>query len=276
MKMQLKWRVLEEMQEGNDLPGSPAPQLGNDAVNEPDEDTGVDWDSITSVSEDEVPEAPKAEIPPAAEANEPEADLGNAPALENPDEAAALNQPQQMEQQQVQFTPEQIAAAEQAYADKLASFYSFDEDAALRLQTEPEKVLPQLAARLHMDVMKNIMTQMQMAVPQMIQGITANNAREQSAQNVFYTAWPELKGYDQQVLHVGRMFRQMNPNASPDEAVKRIGEIALATLGIQRPTQAQAPAPQQQQAFRPSVPGRVSAPAQAQDFWGNMSDDDEF
>jgi hypothetical protein len=274
--MWIKFKKLAEADEGGDLPGSVAPQP-NEAVQESEEDHGIDWGDITASGDDEVADGPAEEPREPAVTEQPVA-LADAPAQESQEEAALATEVPQppQEAQQPQFTPEQIAAAEQAYMQQLASFYTFNEDDAVRVQTEPEKVLPQLAARLHMDVMKNVMAQMQAAVPQMIQQMQAVNTREQSAQELFYKAWPELKGFDQQVLQVGRMFRQMNPNASPDEAVKRIGEIALATLGMQR-QQAQAQQQQpQQQAFRPSVPGRVSSPAPAQDFWGNMAEEEEY
>lgn len=268
-----KWLLLEEAQEGGDLPGGPAPQP-EAAVNESEEDHGIDWGDITSADDGmmEEPEAVKAPEP----TEDPDEALANAPAQEAEPAAQEALPPQPEIPQGVQFTPEQIAAAEQAYMKQLASFYAFDEDSAVQLQTEPEKILPQLAARLHVDVMKNVMAQMQGVLPQLVQQVQSVSTREAGAQDLFFKAWPELKGYDQQVLQVGKMYRQMNPNASPEEAVQRIGELAMTAMGMQRKSAQAMAAPAPQGAFRPSVPGRVSAPAPAGDFWGSMVEDEEY
>jgi hypothetical protein len=215
-----------------------------------------------------APESPEAGAPAetAPEAQQPAAEQ---PLQQTPEAPEQLQQPQQ-------FTPEQVAAAEAAYAAQLANLYTFDEDTAMRLQTEPEKVLPALAAKLHLDVMRTVMAQMRGMLPEMLQTQTKSVERETQAKSQFFGAWPELQGYEKQVLEVGRMYRQLNPNAPAEEAVRRIGETAMAALGLQRRQQQeqQQQRQQPQPSFRPAVPGRVNPPSGQSSVWDDLVNDD--
>jgi len=159
---------------------------------------------------DAQPAQPPAEQPPQE----------IAPAAEQP-QAVQPEQPATVPQEQ-QLTPEQKQQAEMAYVAQLERLYQFDEDTALKLQTEPEKVLPALAAKLHLDVMKTVLAQVQGMIPTVLEKQTVAAKREQEAESMFFTTWPELRGYDKQIMEVGRMYRQLNPNAPAAEAVKRI------------------------------------------------------
>lgn len=273
------FKLLEEVK-GEGSAGAAAPAV---ATPEPQQETpvvesAVDWADLSS----EVEEAPfdeedSGEQPPSEEAvqtPQPEE-------VQQPDTPAAeQEQPVQPEQvapvQQPQYTPEQIAQAERVYTDQLASMYQFDEDTALKLQTEPEKVLPQLAARLHLDVMKTVMAQVQGMIPQAIEATTRSTQRESSAKDMFYGAWPELRQYEAQVMQVGQMFRQMNPNADAQTAVQRIGELTMAALGMQRQPQQ----PRQESAapsvpYRPGGANRPAAPAKQANVWDDMISEDD-
>jgi len=264
--------------------GAPAvaetPQEPAAPVDESFADSGVDWaDMSDAASEDTgttdwgdespaVAESPEAAVPVEAtpEAQQPAAEE---PLQQAPEAPEQLQQPQQ-------FTPDQIRAAEAAYAAQLANLYTFDEDTAMRLQTEPEKVLPALAAKLHLDVMKTVMAQMRGMLPEMMQTQTKSVERETQAKSQFFGAWPELQGYEKQVLEVGRMYRQLNPSAPAEEAVRRIGETAMAALGLQRRQQQeqQQQRQQPQQSFRPAVPGRVNPPSGSPSVWDELINDE--
>lgn len=278
--MKLKYKLFDEA-EGQQSAGAPAaatPQEPTAPVEDSVVDSSVDWVEMSDLAAEEPsstdwgdspaePAEPQPGAQPApTEPQQPAAEQAQEPVQPAPEAPEQLQQPQQ-------FTPEQVQAAEAAYAAQLANLYQFDEETALKLQTEPEKVLPALAAKLHLDVMKTVMAQMRGMLPEMLQTQTKAVERENQAKTQFFTAWPELRGYEQQVLQVGRMYRQLNPNAPADEAVRRIGEVAMATLGLQRQQQQQQ-APAQQQAFRPSVPGRVNPPSGPANPWAELIDDD--
>lgn len=274
-------RFLDEAGEGGgEGGGAPAtPQEPAAPVDDTPIDDGVDWASLSdeagSADEGE-PEEPAAPAEPPAP-TEPPATPPVEPAAEPPQgvqpEPVAPVPPQQP--QPAAPTAEQIQAAERAYAAQLENLYRFDEATALQLQTEPEKVLPALAAKLHLDVMKTVMSQMRGLLPQMVQTQSESIKKDTEARSQFFEAWPELKGYDQQVLQVGAMFRQLNPSAPPEEAIKRIGELAMTSLGLSRQAPAAPTPPAAPAAFQPAVPGRVNPPAPSPSVWDELLTDDD-
>lgn len=260
-------RLQAEAGEGQDLPGA-TPQEG-DAPAQDDRwsDFLLDEEPVDLEEEIETPPAEPAPAPveePAATPAEPEV-----PAQEIP-EAPVIPA-------QAPITPEQLAEYKANFQTHLTKQYAFSEEEVLSLQTEPEKVLPQMAARLHMEVLDNVMQHVYQALPNVIQSHTQSSLREQKAQEEFFGAWPELRGAEQQVLQMGQMFRQMNPKATPQEAIQRIGEITMAALGKKRATAPAAetfpeppPAP-----FRPAAPGRVASPLPGKNKWEALMDDDD-
>lgn len=186
----------------------------------------------------------------------------------------------------VQLTPEQVAEQQRQWQEyqaqqvaQLEQFYAMGEDDALALATEPEKVLPKLAARLHMQVMQNVQAQMAQTMPNVMKTVQEATVRENKAKEEFFKAWPELRGNEQQVMQAGLLFRQMNPLASPQEAIEGIGRIVMAATGKQR-VAGGAPAPQgQRQAsgtapFKPAAGvGGAQHKAQSKTAWEDLIDD---
>lgn len=252
--------------DGSDLPG-PALQEEPAPV-----DDGGKWASFMDGDDDtgeefaEEPVEPPAtpEPAPAPAAPEESAPVAAEPQLQPPAPAPVVPQ----------ATPEELAEARKVYEASVAARYTMSEEQALQLQTEPEKVLPQLAARVYVDVMQDVTQQIMGVMPQVIQGYVANTTRETQAQSEFFGAWPELKGHDQQVLTMGAMFRQLNPTATPQEAIAKIGEMTMAALGLKRQQQVAPAAPAAPQQFRPAAPGHVQTPVPTKNKWEAVMDDD--
>jgi hypothetical protein len=278
-----KYSLFEEAESTISV-GAPAaeatPQEPSAPVEESFTDSEVDWQDLSEdadeSSEDWSGEEPPATIDePSAQPTAPE----TTPAVETPAAEPEVIQPEVVApevQPQQQLTPEQVREAENAYVTQLANLYRFDEETALKLQTEPENVLPALAAKVHLDVMKTVLGQVRSLLPQLMQTQAQANEREVGAKSQFFGAWPELKGFESQVLEVGKMYRQMNPTAPADEAIKRIGETAMAALGLQRKqVDTTASSVQTAPAYRPSAPGRVTAPASSPTEWDELLVEDD-
>lgn len=184
--------------------------------------TGLEGDSDGAV-EEETPQEPEPETP--AE-----------PVQES---AVPTNQ-----------TPDGPPAEEllKQYVADLESSYSIPEELSEKLQTEPEKVLPKLAAQVHMRVAQEIYRYMQAQLPEFIDGYVQTMSREMQAKQAFFSKWPDLAPYEDKVVEIGMMYRKMNPKASPDEVIQRVGELATNMLGLNK----QQP---QQRPFRPAAPG---------------------
>lgn len=215
-------------------------------------DQGDDGESGGTVEGDsEVVEAsenatqPSSEPPPAA-TTPPAAAPTEAP----PTVASTQTPPAQAPAPQTPPTPSQEPPAQpqQTYAEwrgkqleGLEKHYTLDEDLATKMLTEPETVLPKLAAQLHMEVTEHVMRSVMAAMPQWMDGFTQSRSRETEAEQVFYGANPDLKdpAYKNAVIQMGKAYRAMNPNAPAEEAVKVIGNMVRTAMGLQAP---QAPA----------------------------------
>lgn len=270
--MRNKFKLLEEVvEEGRELPGG-EPQ--------PEDDGSAKWAEFLSQDDDaeepadledeeQPPQETETEATPPAESKPVEETPAVKPDQEQP--AAPVAAPVQP-----QLPPEELAKYREQFQGALEKSYAFSDEEATALQIEPEKVLPKMAARLHMEVLDNVMQHVYNAMPGVIQQYTVATSREEKAQTEFFGAWPELKGHDSQVLQMGQMYRQMNPTASPQEAIQRIGEMTMAALGMKRVEQAQQQQPAAPQTpFRPAAPGRVGTPPPIKGKWDEFLDDDE-
>lgn len=169
------------------------------------------------------PEAAPVEPPPAAPEPQPVAPEPT------PEPVAPAPEPQPQPTTQPldykEWRTQQLGALEKRYA--------LDEDAARALLTEPETVLPKLAAAVHMEVTENVLRQVQQLVPGMIQQVTRSTEVESQAETAFYEVNQDLKGVDRaKILQIGAMFRQVNPNANAEQAIKTIGNMVRTALGL--------------------------------------------
>lgn len=166
---------------------------------------------------------------------------------------------------------------------KLEKMYAIDEADAQALQTEPEMVLPKMAARMHMDITRTILASVQAMLPDFMQNHQQVVSADQQARTAFYTANPDLTEHEASVLKVAQMFRAANPNAPRDVAIKTIGEMTRMALGIV-PAPTNAPPPtgtasqQEPPAAKPFMPSRgggggaMLAP-KPKTIWDEMSED---
>lgn len=277
--------------ESTDDISSPASAIASDVQwedlsDESTRDTSVEdssADAAASEGEDDelAPESPPAvEAPPQAPAD--------AQVLEGTQAAEVqpgTTPPTEVIPPPPQLTPEQMAEQQRQWQEyqaqqvaQLEQYYAMGEEDALALATEPEKVLPKLAARLHMQVMQNVQAQMAQTMPNVLKTVQEATVRESKAKEEFFSAWPELRGSEAQVLQAGMLYRQMNPTASPQEAIEGIGRIVMAATGKQRVAGGGTPpaATRQQPAapFKPAagVGGAQHQPKQ-KTAWEDLIDD---
>jgi hypothetical protein len=110
----------------------------------------------------------------------------------------------------------------------------------------------------------------------MITEILESQKRETAAEDEFFSPFPDLKGYRNEVLAVGRMYRAANPTAPKEQAIKAIGDFVRTSLGLQPPAQATVQA--QQTVVNPFVPATNSgggALPQVPSVWDDMIRDDD-
>ena len=258
----------------------------DDSAGEPVNWAGLDEDfdveEVSVEGDSEVVETPKVEAPVKADEQAAPAATPPAtppvvppapPAAEIPPQPAAQPTPAQPGQPQADYQ-----AWRQTRETELAStLYAINDADAQALLTEPETVLPRMAARMHMEVMESTMRALQSVLPQAIQGYTQHEQANTQAKQFFSGVNPDLANpaYEPYILQFGEVYRKVNPSAGPEEAARAIGSLVRSALGIAAPQQGVTPPPamqvSQQPAPVPFTPARGSGtgsapPAQANPF----------
>lgn len=277
----------------NELP-EPAAEEGTSVVNWAEEsgERGSEDEDVAVEGDLEVREEPEA---PAVVAAPPIA--APAPVAVEPTPAPAIPAPVAPVEPApapvapvappAQAAPEPAAPFDMAKWEKdqlsnLTELYAINEADAQALQTEPELVMPKLAANMHLMVTKSIMTGIQALLPELIAQHNLQQSVETQARDAFYGANPDLNDpkYESAVIRTAQMFRASNPTAPRDEAVKVIGNMVRMALGLAAPAPTAVPteaAPQptaQPRPFTPSRGGGGSAPAKPANMWAELSMDD--
>lgn len=142
---------------------------------------------------------------------------------------------------------------------QLEQEYALEEADATALITEPETVLPKLAARVHMEVLESSMRAMQAMVPVMMQQITQSTEQNSRAKNLFTSINPDLADpkYEPAIMQLGQVFRNVNRTATAEEASRAIGNLVRSALNITQPAPvAASPAAPVMQAPTPFTPAR--------------------
>jgi hypothetical protein len=141
---------------------------------------------------------------------------------------------------------------------ELEKRYALSPEDADAMISEPEKVLPKLASQMYLDIYESVMSSMQALLPQAVHQVTYVSARNQKDESDFYGTWPALKNeqFQNDVLRIGKMYRQMNPQASKEQFIQEVGVQAMLALKLPLPNMAP-PAPTQPQV--PYSPPRGSA-----------------
>lgn len=263
------------------------------------DESGIDWEAdageMNSGDTDvhtvegnlEVLEDPKEETLPAATPVEPVKAAPLAPTPIEPvasPEAAPVAKVEPLVAAPVQTPistePFDIGKWEAEQRVSLGKMYVLSEKDAEDLQTQPELVLPRLAANLHLEITRSVMTAVQGMMPNMIQNLNQSSLAETQARDAFYGANADLKGHEAQVMQVAQMFRAANPTATRELAIKTIGEMTRMSLGLPPllstvPTEA---APQAVASAKPFSPARggggAAIPVSTPNMWSDLAKDD--
>lgn len=160
-------------------------------------------------------------------------------------------------------TPTQPVAPPEVYQSwkvarekELESLYALNEEDAQAALTEPEKLLPRMAAKLHIGVLEASVRAMQAMMPVMLNQVTQATELNTRAKNLFQSINPDLADprYEPHILELGQLYRTRNQTASPEEAARVIGDLVRVAFGLTRTP------PTQQQAAQPTPPATPFSP----------------
>lgn len=305
----------EDGDPGGGAPASapaPAPAGGPQGV----EGGGVDWEGLNDGvdpgnddggHEDGDGQPVEEKVPPQGDGQPAQPPVATNPPANPKEPGAPETPPEGTQEPELQpdpdapqpLTPEQQEAARAQYQEwrtaeeaRLEQNYQFSEDEVVALQTEPEKVLPKMAAKLFMDVQEAAVRSVVNMLPQIVGRVNQTQSRDAQASQVFVQANPDLadKKYHADIMDAARTFRKRNPKATPQEAITKIGQMvrslhglpALTSQGEGAPAPASAPA-----ARRPAAPPTPHKPAAAgasparapapktDNVWAGLLDDDD-
>ena len=198
-------------------------------------DSGTDWEALTDdggesdAQGEEPPEAPVPAAPepapvavPPVQPVTPVAEQPATPSVVPP--AAPVAPP----------PPVDHAAEQQRIQEELEKAYAFTEEEALAFQTEPELILPKLAANLHMRIAQDVLAGVQSVLPSLLQHVTTTSTAETAARELFYRTNQDLNNpaYEDAIIQCGKLFRSVNRDASPEQAAVLIGNMARQALGL--------------------------------------------
>lgn len=238
------------------------------------------WEALSGNDEDgdtPIAPAPAPVVEPTPPVPTP-APIVAAPPTPSPVAAAptpvepVVETPPPSDEARVAATSELFEKRKQA----LMEHYKLPDDAALKIVSEPEAILPELLAKVHMQVEAQMLHAMQRFVPQIMKAATQAQSAETQYKNAFFEKYPELVEHEKEALQVGVMFRQINKTATQDEAIKAIGETTLAALGLQRggPAPATLGTPPATPAFKPAQPGGAgSLPVESENVFTRMAEE---
>jgi hypothetical protein len=142
---------------------------------------------------------------------------------------------------------------------QLEQMYALDEASAISALTEPEAVLPKLAAKVHLDVLESSMRAMQAMLPTVLGQIQQGSELNTRAKNLFTSVNPDLVDpqYEGAIMQLGQVYRSMNKSAPPEEAARAIGSLVRAAYGIvQQPASPPPLTPRQSTTGMPFIPAR--------------------
>lgn len=222
----------DPMDEPSDEPQpSVDPELATEEVDPKTEETPAEETPSTEVKTDPVTEAqPKQEEVTTPVQEQPQ-----------PEVTPPANEPQSFDFNQVK--------------EELAKNYALTDEQADMLTTDPQKIFPQFAAQLHLQVMAHVLRVFEAALPQQLQAINTRQQTYQQVEGQFKQLYPSLDLAKPDVLNAvstaASMVKQQFPQLSMDEKVKRVGLLAHSLLGT-IPSEVSPAAPVQQAAPKPT------------------------
>lgn len=246
----------------------------------------IDWDDALDdgpservVEQEDLPPAAKPfEDEPAATAEDEvpsEEEPSSAPISDEEAAKAVADDDAEFQPGEIQeLTPEQKSSQEENWeetygAAKTAAImeiekrYQMSEAERDEMQLNPEKVLPGLAARVYVDVFESVLAAVNEMLPVRVTQLNQTSLQAAERTQQFYEAWPGLKTQEghEKVLAIGRVYKQVNPDAKPEDFIRDVGTQASVALGVPIPgitevTKDESPT----QPHRPAGPGTVAPP----------------
>lgn len=176
----------------------------------------------------EKPEVPEEKAPEQQEAEKPEESARKEqPEEKKPVEPETPPEPTDLNAQYKEFFARSIDALEK-------EVYQLSPEEAEALDTSPSEYAPKFAARLHMQVLTGVVTQMTNMMPVLMEHFGSQRSAEQEAENAFYTKYSQFKPQEhgETIERLATAYRQQNPKATMEQAMDEVAAMAMVTLRL--------------------------------------------
>jgi hypothetical protein len=180
--------------------------------------------------EEEIEEIPPKEEPPKVEPPKEE-EPPKASEIVGDEGDLGIPAPPAVEAQTPSSPPE-LEKARESFRNQLIEKYALSKEDAEEMEISPSLAFPKIAAKLHIQILEQVMDSVHRTLPNAVQQTSTQVDVARKNEEEFYRAWPELKGHDKEIAKQATEFRQKFPQASLEEAVKRVGFNTLLALGV--------------------------------------------
>ena len=239
----LKYRLQEASSDGTD-PGagagtdpSPSADKWQGMADELLSDEGADWgdlDADTPAGELDAPAAPAPKTdaapdqPPVAPAQQPQATPPELP------KAQETTPEPSVEPQPTAEPAVDLSAQRSTLRTTLVQRYALNEEMAEKALTDPGSVLPELAADLQLNVTEAVTYGIMSILPQILEQHLKQREVTQQGEAAFFGKWKDLNTPQgrQAAQQFGAAFRNLNPKASAQEFIEKVGAAAMLSLGL--------------------------------------------
>lgn len=135
--------------------------------------------------------------------------------------------------------------------------YNLSDDQQVRLDDGDVTLLPELMAKVYTDATTSAVSHMISQFPRLIEEALQNRETTNNNEQVFFKQWPQLnvKDHGDTIQHFGNLYRQMNPQASPEEFIRDVGAQTIVALKLETGVKTETPKVEEVKPFQPASAG---------------------
>ncbi len=267
--------VRDESDRGDEVPNSTMEDDGTLPVAE--ETTEV----VETTEDEQKPAAGEVETKPAEETaettqTEEQETVAEETKPEDTEESEVKSSEPETEQEEVDFV-----ALRQEALQSVTDRYMISEEDTIALASEPEKVLPKLAAQIYLDAFENITQGIISVIPRMIENQMETKRVSDANTAEFYGKWEgkldmNNPKHHETVSRIANVYAQVNPDSNRERFIAEVGAQALMALGIPFEQIIDDPEPEPKpKPFTPAKPGGIPARQgkPTTNEWGELAED---